>query len=175
MSDALKELEEILNVTLPGNLVEEVVKVEEGHFNVFSNATNAFELMKILREDAGIYHLTTISGVEKDDEFNVCYHIQHRIEDEFREVPINFTVTKIDKNKPKTPSMIDFFVAADYYEREIYDFYGVYFENHPFLQRLILPERWPDDVKPMRKEYGWEQIKEITMKIAKEALEEAKE
>jgi NADH-quinone oxidoreductase subunit C len=175
MSDVLKELEGILNVTLPGNLVEGVIKVEEGHFDIMCNVTNAFELMKILREDAGIYFLSTISGVEKDDEFNVCYHIQHRIEDEFKEVPINFIITKIDKNKPKTPSMLEFFVAADYYEREIYDFYGIYFENHPFLQRLILPERWPDDVKPMRKEYGWEQIKEITMKITKEGLEEAKQ
>jgi len=174
MSDVLKELEGILNITLPGNLVEGVTKVEEGHFDVMCNVTNAFDLMKILREDAGIYHLSTISGVEKDDEFNVCYHIQHRIEDEFKEVPINLIITKIDKNKPKTPSMLEFFVAADYYEREIYDFYGIYFENHPFLQRLILPERWPDDVKPMRKEYGWEQIKEITMKITKEGLEEAK-
>ena len=172
MSAELKELESILNVTLPEKLVEEVIKVEEGHFDVLSNAKNAYDLMKILHEDAGIYHLSTISGFEKDDEFNVCYHIQHRIEEEFREVPINFIVTKVDKKNPKAPSMVDFFVAADYYEREIYDFYGVYFENHPFLQRLILPERWPDDVKPMRKEYSWEQIKEITMKIAKESLED---
>jgi NADH:ubiquinone oxidoreductase subunit C len=172
MSAELKELESILNVTLPENLVEEVIKVEEGHFDVLSSAKNAYDLMKILNEEAGIYHLSTITGFEKDDEFNVCYHIQHRIEEEFREVPINFIVTKVDKKNPKSPSMVDFFVAADYYEREIYDFYGVYFENHPFLSRLILPEKWPDDVKPMRKEYSWEQIKEITMKIGKESLED---
>ena len=117
-----KELEGILNVTLPGNLVEEVIKVEEGHFDVHSSASNAYDLMKILNEEAGIYHLSTITGIEREGEFHVCYHIQHRIEEEFREVPINFTVTKIDKKNPKTPSMIDFFVAADYYEREIYDF-----------------------------------------------------
>jgi NADH-quinone oxidoreductase subunit C len=168
MSEGLKELEGILNVTLPENLVEEVIKVEEGHFDVHSSASNAYNLMKILNEEAGIYHLSTITGIEREGEFQVCYHIQHRIEEEFREVPINFIVTKIDKKNPKTPSMIDFFVAADYYEREIYDFFGIYFENHPFLQRLILPERWPDDVRPMRKEYTWEQLKEITMKIAKE-------
>ncbi|MCE7740921.1 MAG: NADH-quinone oxidoreductase subunit C, partial [Candidatus Heimdallarchaeota archaeon] len=164
MSAELKELESILDVSLPEKLVEEVIKVEEGHFDILCNAKNAYNLMKILNEEAGIYHLSTISGVEKEDGFNICYHIQHRIEEEFREVPINFIVTKVDKKNPKSPSMADFFVAAEYYEREIYDFYGVYFENHPFLQRLILPEKWPDDVKPMRKEYSWEQIKEITMK-----------
>ena len=172
MSGELKELEGILNVTLPEKLVDKVEKVEEGHFNLISAAKDAYDLMKILHDEAGIYHLSTISGVEREDEFNICYHIQHRIEEEFREVPVNFIITKVDKKNPKSPSMVDFFVAADYYEREIYDFYGVYFENHPFLQRLILPERWPDDVKPMRKEYSWEQIKEITMKIGKESLEE---
>ena len=171
MSEGLKELEGILNVTLPENLVEEVIKVEEGHFDVHSSVSNAYNLMKILHEDAGIYHLTTITGIEREEEFQVCYHIQHRIEEEFKEVPINFIITKIDKKNPKTPSMIDFYVAADYYEREIYDFFGIYFENHPFLQRLILPEKWPDDVRPMRKEYTWEQLREITMKITKEDLE----
>jgi len=172
MSAELKELESILNVTLPEKLVEEVLKVEEGHFDVLCTAKNAYDLMKIFNEEAGIYHLSTISGIEKEDEFNICYHIQHRIEEEIREVPINFIITKVDKKNPKSPSMFDFFVAAEYYEREIYDFYGIYFENHPFLQRLILPERWPDDVKPMRKEYSWEQVKEITMKITKESLED---
>jgi NADH-quinone oxidoreductase subunit C len=168
MSEGLKELEGILNVTLPENLIEEVIKVEDGHFDILATSSNAYNLMKILCEDAGIYHLSTITGIEREEEFQVCYHIQHRIEEEFREVPINFIVTKVDKKNPKIPSMIDFFVAADYYEREIFDFFGIYFENHPFLQRLILPEKWPDDVRPMRKEYTWEQLKEITMKIAKE-------
>lgn len=172
MSDALTELENILNTTIPKDLVEEVVKVEEGHFDIISPYEKAYDLMKILHEDAGIYHLSTISAYEKDDSFNVCYHIQHRIEEEVKEIPINFIVTKIDKDNPKTPSMIDFFVAADYYERECYDFYGIYFNDHPFMERLILPEKWPDDVRPMKKEYSWEQIREITLNLAKQISED---
>jgi len=172
MSETLKELEGILNVTLPENLVEEVIKVEEGHFDLLSSASNAYDLMKILHGDAGIYYLSAITGIEREKEFQVCYHLQHRIEEEFREVPINFILTKIDKGNPKTPSMVDFYVSADYYEREIYDFFGIYFENHPFLQRLILPEKWPDDVRPMRKEYSWEQLKEITLNIARQISED---
>lgn len=172
MSDALTELENILNTTIPKDLVEEVVKVEEGHFDIISPSEKAYDLMKILHKDAGIYHLSTISAYEKDNSFNVCYHIQHRIEDEVKEIPINFIVTNIDKDNPKTPSMIDFFVAADYYERECYDFYGIYFNDHPFMERLILPEKWPDDVRPMKKEYSWEQIREITLNLAKQISED---
>ena len=174
MSSELKELEKIINVTLPTDLVKEVIKVEDGHFDILATPDKAYDLMKILHEDAGIYHLSTITAFEKEDEFNVAYHIQYRIEEEFREVPINFIVTGINKEKPKTPSMVDLFVSADYYERECYDFFGIYFENHPFLQRLILPEKWPDDVRPMKKEYGWEQLKEMSLKVAKESLEESK-
>jgi len=170
---SLEELNKILAVKLPDNLVEKVESVAGApHFNVYTKADNAYELMKILREDAGVYHLSTITGMEKEKEFNVIYHLQHRTEETEKEIPINFFVTKIDKSKPKTPSMFDFFVCADYYEREVYDFYGIFFENHPFLERLILPEMWPDDVRPMRKEYGWEQVKEITLDLAKKISED---
>ncbi len=171
MSNELKELEDILKITFSKDLVKEVRKVEEGHFDILTTTDKAYDLMKILTEDAGIYHLSTVTAVEREKEFNVFYHIQHRIEEEFREVSINFIVTGINKDKPKTPSLLDFFVAADYYERECYDFFGIYFENHPFMQRLILPEKWPDDVRPMLKEYGWEELKEITLGIAKQISE----
>ncbi|MHA1667761.1 MAG: NADH-quinone oxidoreductase subunit C [Candidatus Heimdallarchaeaceae archaeon] len=172
MSEILKELNEILNINIPEDIVEKVIKVERDHFTIEVNVKNAQKMMKILCEEAGIYHLSTITGMEKEKEFIVIYHLQHRIEEEFREVPINLVIKGIDKKNPKSPSMVEFFVAADYYEREIYDFYGIYFENHPFLQRLILPERWPDDVRPLRKEYTWQQVRDITMKIVKQGLEE---
>ncbi|MHA1407076.1 MAG: NADH-quinone oxidoreductase subunit C [Candidatus Heimdallarchaeaceae archaeon] len=172
MSEILKELNGILNISIPEDIVEEVIKVERDHFTIEVNVKNAQKMMKILCEEAGIYHLSTITGMEKEKEFIVIYHLQHRIEEEFREVPINLVIKGIDKKNPKSPSMVEFFVAADYYEREIYDFYGIYFENHPFLQRLILPERWPDDVRPLRKEYTWQQVRDITMKIVKQGLEE---
>ncbi|MHA1302566.1 MAG: NADH-quinone oxidoreductase subunit C [Candidatus Heimdallarchaeaceae archaeon] len=171
---SLEELSKILAVKLPEELIEKVERVEGLlHFNLYVKVDNAYELMKILHEEAGIYHLSTITGMEiKDKEFRVIYHLQHRDEETEKEVPINFFITDIKLDKPKTPSMIDFFVAADYYEREIYDFFGIYFENHPFMERLILPEQWPDDVRPMRKEYSWQDIKEITLNLAKKISED---
>ena len=50
MSEGLKELEGILNVTLPENLVEEIIKVEDGHFDILATSSNAYDLMKILNE-----------------------------------------------------------------------------------------------------------------------------
>ncbi|MHA1347977.1 MAG: hypothetical protein ACTSO3_16360, partial [Candidatus Heimdallarchaeaceae archaeon] len=78
MSNELKELEDILNIKLPKDLIKEVRKVEEGHFDVLTTPEKAYDLMKTLCEDAGIYHLSTVTAAEREKEFYVYYHIQHR-------------------------------------------------------------------------------------------------
>jgi len=164
--ELLKEFSQTIGAEIPEKLVDDISKVEENHYNLITTPEHAYQLMKILY-DAGVYHLSTITGMEKENEFHVIYHLQYRIEEEIREIPINFFVTKIDKENPKTPSMVDLFIAADYYEREVYDLYGIYFENHPFLNRIILPEKWPADVHPLRKEYSVEDLKKIASEVVK--------
>lgn len=165
--EILNELNEKIGTSIPENLITDVQKEEENHFDVFTTPDKIYELTKLLCEKAGIYHLTTVTGMEKEKEFVVIYHLQYRNEETEKEIPINVFVTKISKEKPKTPSLVDFFVAADYYEREVYDFFGIYFENHPYMERLILPEKWPSDIHPLRKEYSVEDIRKIAEDVVK--------
>lgn len=47
---------------------------------------------------------------------------------------------------PVVPSVVDLFPTADFQEREVYDFFGIYFEGHPDLRRILMPEDyvgWP--------------------------------
>jgi NADH-quinone oxidoreductase subunit B/C/D len=53
--------------------------------------------------------------------------------------------------QPVTPSVTDIWPAANWYEREVYDLFGVRFEGHPNLQRLIMPHDWQGH--PLRKSY----------------------
>ncbi|HXF36548.1 MAG TPA: NADH-quinone oxidoreductase subunit C, partial [Actinomycetota bacterium] len=53
-------------------------------------------------------------------------------------------------NDLRVPSVVDLFPTADWHERETYDFYGIVFEGHPNLARILLPDGW--EGFPLRKD-----------------------
>lgn len=59
-------------------------------------------------------------------------------------------VTFVEREE-KLPSVIDLWRGANWYERELYDLFGVYFDGHPDLKRILLPESW--EGHPLRKDY----------------------
>ena len=57
----------------------------------------------------------------------------------------------LPRNDPKVPSVYWIWKAADWQERESYDMYGIVYEGHPNLKRLLMPEDWKG--WPLRKDY----------------------
>lgn len=49
------------------------------------------------------------------------------------------------------PSIVDLWEGADWYERELFDMFGIHFEGHPDLKRILMPDNWVGH--PMRKDY----------------------
>jgi NADH-quinone oxidoreductase subunit C len=48
--------------------------------------------------------------------------------------------TRLGADDPHLPTVIDLFPTADYQEREVYDMFGVVFEGHPDMRRILMPE-----------------------------------
>ena len=97
--------------------------------------------------------LTTLCGVhypdQKGREIAVVYHL-HNLEDNIR---IRFKVFS-DINKLEIYTATGLFSAANWLERETYDFYGVNFIGHPNLKRILNVDEM--DYFPMRKEFPLE-------------------
>lgn len=56
------------------------------------------------------------------------------------------TVELDGQTLPLVPSVVDLFPTADFQEREVFDFFGIFFEGHPDLRRILMPEDyvgWP--------------------------------
>ncbi|MFL2694283.1 MAG: NADH-quinone oxidoreductase subunit C [Candidatus Actinomarina sp.] len=50
------------------------------------------------------------------------------------------------------PSICEIYPGANFYEREVFDMFGIKFENHPELTRILMPDDWTGN--PLRKDYG---------------------
>ena len=50
------------------------------------------------------------------------------------------------------PSICEIYQGANFYEREVFDMFGIKFENHPELTRILMPDDWTGN--PLRKDYG---------------------
>jgi NADH-quinone oxidoreductase subunit C len=73
---------------------------------------------------------------ERSDRFDVVY-LLHRLADGAR-IRVKVHVSEGEA----IPTLTGIFPSADWYEREVYDLYGVPFDGHPDLRRILMPDDW---------------------------------
>lgn len=98
-------------------------------------------------------YLSSITGIdngEANGTMEVIYHL-HSIPND-QSIAIN---TVLDRVSPQIDSVTSIWKSADWHERETYDFFGITFNNHPDLRRILLPADW--EGYPMRKDYEEQQ------------------
>ena len=92
-------------------------------------------------------YLFCLTAADRKDGLNVVYHMTST---SFRH-SLMLRVVLPDKMNPSLPSVSGVWKAAEYFEREVFDLFGINFENHPDLRRIFLDDDWKGF--PLRKDY----------------------
>jgi NADH-quinone oxidoreductase subunit C len=148
MDEGLKSVGAKALASLPGA----VLAVDESHdeLTLVAEASRIVETLTFLRDDPDCQFIcfTDLSGVdypEHEKRFEIVYLL---LSPKFnRRVRVKIAT---DEATP-VPSTVSVFAASDWYEREAYDMYGVLFEGHPDLRRILTDYGF--DGHPLRKDF----------------------
>jgi len=131
---------EILTIESPYNFLTITLKPEK-----------IISIIKSLYDEEGYQYLTTLCGVHYPDQKSIVVMYQlHNLRQNKR---VRLKIA-LPEDKPTVPTLTTVFPAANWMERETYDFFGVNFEGHPNLIRILNVEEMI--IFPMRKEYPLE-------------------
>jgi len=111
------------------------------------------ELFLFLRDDSDLEYnfLTTLCGMHypEKDQLGVVYHLHSFANNHRIRIKTNTAVSD-----PRIPTITSIWPSANWQERETYDFFGILFEGHPNLKRILNVEEMVDF--PLRKEFPLE-------------------
>jgi NADH-quinone oxidoreductase subunit C len=111
--------------------------------------------LKTLRDDAQLYmnflvDITAVDYLGRDFRFEVVYHLRSFKTGARLRVKALLTEPE-DGSNPILDSACDLWASANWFEREIWDLYGIKFRNHPDLRRILMYEEFVGH--PLRKDY----------------------
>jgi NADH-quinone oxidoreductase subunit C len=109
------------------------------------------ELCVLLRDNDQLFFdmLSSITGIDNGpeaDTMEVMYHLYSLTNEQSLSLKV-----ELNRENPLVPTISDVWKAADWHEREVFDLYGVQFDGHPDLRRILLPNDW--EGYPLRKDY----------------------
>ncbi len=148
MDEALIELGEHIAASLPNEVVGTAVAV--GELTVEVRADQIAKLLAFLRDDQNCQFklLVDVCGVDHPDRaqrFDVVYHLLSPRHNQRIRVRL-----QTDEQTP-VPSVVGVFRSAGWFEREVWDMFGVMFADHPDLRRILTDYGF--EGHPMRKDF----------------------
>lgn len=110
------------------------------------------EVCTYLKNSLGYTFLETITAVdwlEREPRFDVIYQLLSM--ENVSYIRLKVRVGQRREKNPAVPSVTGVWAGANWYEREIWDLFGITFNGHPNLQRILMPMDWT--THPLRKDY----------------------
>jgi|TARA_B110001452_G_scaffold254915_1_gene246883 NADH-quinone oxidoreductase subunit C len=142
------ELEKVVNSELTSKILKSTIKFDELLIEV--NISDLIDIIQFLKsnDDCKFKQLIEVAGVdypEEEKRFNLVYLLLSHENNLRIKIMISFEVSK------KIPSIVKIFPSANWMEREVFDMYGIEFENHPDLRRILTDYNF--EGYPLRKDF----------------------
>lgn len=127
------------------------VKFDRDEMTIYLDRAHIREACALLRDDAEfpfnyLSDLTCVDWYPSEPRFEVVYHLLSIVKKERVRLKV-----KLDGASPVIESVTPVWPGANYFEREVFDLFGIRFTGHPYLRRLLMPEDW--EGYPLRKDY----------------------
>ena len=120
-----------------------------GETTVIADPARIVDLCRYLKNDEKYVRLSSITAVDwhpAEPRFEVVYHLHSLDRNQRLRVKC-----RVGGTNPEIDSATRVWRGANWYEREVYDMFGITFRNHPNLQRILLPTDW--EGHPLRKDF----------------------
>ena len=129
----------------------EAAKFDRDEMTVFVPAAKIREACSVLRDSKDfpcnfLEDVTCVDWYPSEPRFEIAYHLLSMSKKERVRLKV-----KLASDKLTVPSITMLWPTANFPEREVFDLFGIHFEGHPYLRRLLMPEDWQGH--PLRKDY----------------------
>jgi len=139
--------EEIMAL-LHGRYPDKVVfnKAAVRRLSVHADRSVILDLCTFLRDSLGFEHASSLCGVDWEEHMQVVYHISNYWTGMILEILVD-----IPNDDLRIDSVAGVWEGANWHERETWELFGIVFEGHPNLKRLLTPDYY--EFFPFRKSY----------------------
>jgi NADH/F420H2 dehydrogenase subunit C len=129
---------------------------KDGMLTFLVDRERLVEFARDLRDDPNLQFkipldVTAVDWSGREPRFEIVYHFYSV----FLKMRIRVKTSCAERDKT-VPSLIDVFPGIDFHERETYDFFGIRFDGHPDLRRILMPDEF--EGHPLLKDYPLEGV-----------------
>jgi NADH-quinone oxidoreductase subunit C len=135
----------------PAEAAIRTVSVDRGELTLYIEREHIARIAQVLRDDPALRFelLASVSGVDYIGTANRLHAVYHLVSMTYRRrMRLEVSVSAEDAH---IPSVTSTYPTADWQERETWDMFGIIFDGHPGLTRILMPDDW--DGHPQRKDY----------------------
>jgi NADH-quinone oxidoreductase subunit C len=149
--EQLKERVEVARLLAWSPAAVKSAKLDRGELTIEIDRPLIRDACALLKDDPELRYnfladLTCVDWYPNEPRFHVAYHLLSIP----RRVRLRLKVL-LPGDDPNVDTVTSVWPAANFFEREVFDLFGVRFRGHPYLRRILMPENW--EGHPLRKDY----------------------